>query len=168
MSSTDRGPAKCDPKGHSSSFLVFAVSSYLPSSPFLTRPSFTISSSIGYTEPGEGLHHPCVMFSISSMISMPFFGERLRIVRINGLSPRLRKCPNPRNIRYRFSDIGYPISRYKDSLAKLCNPQESPNLGEKSPVSSPNLRPGTSPETLLKFVRDCRHLSGTIPAWITP
>src|SRR6266704_6472247 len=109
MSSTERGPAKWDPKGHSSSFLVFAVSSYLPSSPLLTRPSFTISSSIGYTEPGEGLHHPCVMFSISSIISIPFLGERLTIVRIKGLSPRLRKCPNPRNIRYRFSDIGYPI-----------------------------------------------------------
>src|SRR2546425_4758891 len=137
MSSTERGPAKWDPKGHSSSFLVFAVSSYLPSSPFLTRPSFTISSSIGYTEPGEGLHHPCVMFSISSIISIPFLGKRLRSVRIKGLSPRLRKCPNPRNIRYRFSDIGYPISRYKHSLLSSHVTRKNNEPIGKSPVSSP-------------------------------
>src|SRR6267378_4288468 len=55
------------------------------------------------------------MFSISSIISAPFFGDLLRMLRTHGLSPRFLNIPNPRNIRYRFSDIGYPISTYKDS-----------------------------------------------------
>src|SRR6266851_2833494 len=76
------------------------------------------------------------MFSISSIISIPFFGEPLRIVRIKGLSPRLRKCPNPRNIRYRFSDIGYPISTYKDSPPQPCNSQESTNRWGNRPLSA--------------------------------
>src|SRR6266487_4843321 len=66
-------------------------------------------------EPGDGLHHPWLMFSISSIISAPVLGDFLSMLRTHGLSPRFLNIPNPRNIRYRFSDIGYPISTYKDS-----------------------------------------------------
>src|SRR3989442_2908572 len=100
----------------------------------------TMPPSTGYRDPGEGPLPPSSLFPKAITISIPFFGERLRIVRINGLSPRLRKCPNPRNIRYRFSDIGYPISRYKHSLLSSHVTRKNNEPIGKSPVSSPKSR----------------------------
>src|SRR5712692_5794686 len=77
------------------------------------------------------------MFSISSIISAPFLGDLLRMLRTHGRSPRFLNIPNPRNIRYRYSDIGYPISTYKDSRPQPII-QQQPVHDEKSPVFSPN------------------------------
>src|SRR5205807_9186349 len=94
------------------------------------------------------------MFSISSIISAPFFGDLLRMLRTHGLSPRFLNIPNPRNIRYRFSDIGYPISTYKDS--------PSPPISSKNKHSFSTPRGGRfsraapfvkCPENILKSYR---------------
>src|SRR3989475_12778039 len=78
--------------------LAFGESSYRPSSRFRSKSSWVICSSSGYTDPGDGRHHPCVIVSISSMISTPFFGALARIEKIQPRRPRFR-CIIHRNAR---------------------------------------------------------------------
>src|SRR2546425_4063921 len=104
------------PNGHSISSFAFGESSYRPSSRFRSRSSCVICSSRGYTDPGDGRHQPCVIVSISSMISAPFFGALARIETIQPRRPRFR-CIIQRNggnmgseFSYRITDI-YPFRR---------------------------------------------------------
>src|SRR5581483_9162656 len=111
MSSTVLGWPAWNPYGHPMSSFVLCVSSYLPSSLFLMKPSSTRLSSSGYTDPGDGLHQPLVITSISSIISAPFLGERSSSVITHILSPRLFLIsPNDHiptsNYQYRISDTG--------------------------------------------------------------
>ena len=77
-------------------------------------------------EPGEGLHQPWVIFSISSINSAPFFGDAESIDTTAILSPRFLciihlkghmayaaniGIPSSYSLRfYRYSNIGFPIS----------------------------------------------------------
>src|SRR2546428_1655541 len=139
MSSTVCGLRPGIPNGHSSSSFAFAVSSYRPSSFFLSRSSCVIWSSNGYTEPGDGLHHPCVIVSISSMISAPFFGAFARIEMIHVRKP-LRRCIIQRKggnmfvgESYRITDI-YPLQlesvfQYRKSDMRKYRPCNTPRGG---------------------------------------
>src|SRR5437667_3166095 len=139
MSSTVCGLRPGIPNGHSSSSFAFGVSSYRPSSFFLSKSSCVICSSSGYTEPGDGLHHPCVIVSISSMISAPFFGAFARIEMIQVRKP-LRRCIIQRKggnmfvgESYRITDI-YPLPlesvfRYRKSDMRKYRPCNTPRGG---------------------------------------
>src|SRR3989441_13158514 len=139
MSSTACGFRPGIPHGHSSSSFALAVNSYLPSSRLLTSSSSVIWSSNGYTEPGDGLHHPCVIVSISSMISAPFFGVFARIEMIQVRKP-LRRCIIQRKggnmfvgESYRITDI-YPLPlesvfRYRKSDMRKYRPHNTTRGG---------------------------------------
>src|SRR5712692_8128344 len=99
------------PKGHSIDSFPFPVSSYLPSSRLLIKPSLVRSSRTGYTEPGEGLHQPCVIVSISAIISAPFLGERWIIMIIQVLSHLRCWCLHP--CIHMIIDFPISESRYK-------------------------------------------------------
>src|SRR5207245_6109782 len=64
------------------------------------------------------------------------------------VSPRTNRHPNQNN-------------SYKHQRSRACKKKNSP-------ISSPDRDSGTAHETLPKFVRNCRHLSITIPAKIAP
>src|ERR1041385_5522200 len=111
MSSTVLGCAPCEPYGQPNSSFVFCVNSYLPSSLFFMSCSCVMLSRSGYIEPGDGLHHPLVIISISSMSSAPFLGDLSSIDMTHVLNPLLLlvshpKCHIPISVyRYRLSDI---------------------------------------------------------------
>src|SRR5437773_11309973 len=78
-------------------------------------------------DPGDGRQPPQLIFSISSIISAPFLGDRPTIEMIQGLShPRLIPpqclCPHMIPRRYRISDIGFirPSLSAPWSIAEPC------------------------------------------------
>jgi hypothetical protein len=101
----------------------------LPSSRRVTSPSWTISSSNGYTDPGDGRHQPMLAFSTSLIMSAPFLGPVSSIESIHGRSQPLLLIPN---ILYRLFDIEYPIERFKPS-AKEADAQARVMQSKTSP-----------------------------------